>query len=72
MKCPQCLKVMRAEIYHAKHDESVLISLWCTNQYENCNLEGNFIISVENITPWLMSDTNNRMRERNTTVEVKA
>ena len=69
MKCPACKKTMRATINHASHDDRVMITLWCVQQYKtDCTFTGSYMISVENISQWLMSDNNMRI----TSVEVTA
>ena len=69
MKCPSCGETMTVTSKHAEHDDSVILSMWCVHQYAwggGCKLNGRFMISVDNISQWLMSDNNMRI----TSVEV--
>ena len=68
MKCPSCGETMTVTSKHAEHDDSVMLTMWCVHQAWSvrCKLNGSFIISVDNISQWLMSDNNMRI----TSVEV--
>ena len=66
MKCPSCGETMTVTSKHAEHDDSVMLSMWCVHQSTGCKLNGSFMISVDNISQWLMSDNNMRI----TSVEV--
>ena len=68
MKCPSCGATMIVTSKHIKHDDSVILSMWCVNPSTVCKLDGSFMISVDNISQWLMSDNN----MRTTSVEVTA
>ena len=76
MKCPSCGETMTVTSKHAEHDDSVMLTMWCVHQSfsqeevrdTDCKLNGSFMISVDNISQWLMCDNNMRI----TSVEVTA